>query len=159
MKIRKSTKEDMPEILALYENARKFMRANGNMHQWTGGYPSEAVVLEDIAKGNSYICEEDGKAVATFCYFEDTEPTYLKIYEGKWLNDGKYGVVHRIASGKSGAGSYCLEYCFGKSGNLRIDTHRDNFPMRNLLKKLGFTYCGIIYLESGDERLAFQKTL
>ena len=31
--------------------------------------------------------------------------------------------------------------------------------MRNGLKKLGFTYCGIIYLENGDPRLAFQKLL
>ena len=28
----------------------------------------------------------------------------------------------------------------------------------NLLKH-GFTYCGIIYLQSGDERLAYQKIM
>ena len=36
---------------------------------------------------------------------------------------------------------------------------KDNyFPKDSLTrKKHGFTYCGIIYLESGDERLAYQR--
>lgn len=29
--------------------------------------------------------------------------------------------------------------------------------MRHCIEKAGFRYCGIIYLKSGDERLAFQK--
>ena len=38
-----------------------------------------------------------------------------------------------------------------------IDTHRDNKIMQHNILKHGFTYCGIIYLLSGDERLAYQK--
>ena len=30
--------------------------------------------------------------------------------------------------------------------------------MQRALEKSGFAYCGIIYLASGDERLAYQKT-
>ena len=40
---------------------------------------------------------------------------------------------------------------------IRIDTHRDNKIMQHNLLKYGFTYCGIIYLANGDERLAYQK--
>ena len=29
--------------------------------------------------------------------------------------------------------------------------------MQHVIQKHGFTYCGIIYLLSGDERLAYQK--
>ena len=29
--------------------------------------------------------------------------------------------------------------------------------MQHNIEKHGFTYCGIIYLASGDERLAYQK--
>jgi hypothetical protein len=29
--------------------------------------------------------------------------------------------------------------------------------MRRMLEKNGFVYCGIIYLESGDERVAYEK--
>ena len=31
--------------------------------------------------------------------------------------------------------------------------------MQHLLDKNGFTYCGIIYLDDGTERLAYQKQL
>ncbi len=31
--------------------------------------------------------------------------------------------------------------------------------MQHNMEKHGFTYCGIIYLLSGDERLAYQKTI
>lgn len=41
-------------------------------------------------------------------------------------------------------------------GNIRIDTHRDNRIMQHNILKYGFSYCGIIYLLSGDERLAYQ---
>ena len=34
--------------------------------------------------------------------------------------------------------------------NIRIDTHRDNKIMQHNILKQGFTYCGIIYLQSGD---------
>jgi RimJ/RimL family protein N-acetyltransferase len=52
-----------------------------------------------------------------------------------------------------------MDYCFAHATNIRIDTHRDNHIMQHVIQKHGFTYCGIIYLLSGDERLAYQKML
>ena len=77
------------------------------------------------------------------------------------MNNKPYGTIHRIASVPNVHGilSTAIEYCFKKVKDLRIDTHKENVIMRNGLKKLGFTYCGIIYLENGDPRLAFQKTI
>lgn len=43
--------------------------------------------------------------------------------------------------------------------NIRIDTHHDNRVMQHLLTKHGFTYCGLIYLKSGAERLAYQRVV
>jgi RimJ/RimL family protein N-acetyltransferase len=51
-----------------------------------------------------------------------------------------------------------MDFCFAHDSNIRIDTHRDNQIMQHVILKQGFTYCGIIYLLSGDERLAYQKT-
>ena len=31
--------------------------------------------------------------------------------------------------------------------------------MQRLLEKSGFKYCGIIYLEDGNERIAFEKII
>jgi RimJ/RimL family protein N-acetyltransferase len=43
--------------------------------------------------------------------------------------------------------------------SLKIDTHEDNLGMQSLIKKLGYTYCGIIYTNYGDKRLAFEKVI
>ena len=69
--------------------------------------------------------------------------------------------MHRIASGgtRRGCASFCLDWALNQCGNLKIDTHRDNRIMQHLLDKNGFTYCGIIYLDDGTERLAYQKQL
>ena len=68
----------------------------------------------------------------------DVDPTYAVIYDGAWPSDEPYGVVHRIASAGTvkGAGAYCLNWAFEQCQNLRIDTHKDNFVMQNLLKKV-----------------------
>ena len=74
--------------------------------------------------------------------------SYKKIYDGKWRNESPYGVVHRLASKttQKGCASFCLSWALEQCGNLKIDTHRDNKVMQNLLKKNGFSYCGIICL-------------
>ena len=56
-----------------------------------------------------------------------------------------------------GVGSFCINWAFEKCGNMKIDTHADNKPMQNLLLKLGFKKCGIIYIADGSQRVAFQK--
>lgn len=98
MNIRPAHNEDLAGIMAVLAAAKEIMRASGNDGQWVGGYPSEEVILEDIARGNGF----------------EREP------------------------------------------NIRIDTHRNNRIMQHCIDRYGFSYCGIIYLESGDERLAYQ---
>ena len=98
--------------------------------------------------------------MAVFVYSEGVDPDYREITHGQWPDDETdYGVVHRLAvlKGTNGIGAYCLDWAYNLSGNLRIDTHRDNVPMQNLLKKLGFTQCGIIHISDGSERLAYYK--
>jgi len=136
------------------------MRESGNLKQWTDGYPSAEVFGYDIAQGVSYVVEEEGACVGTFALVPGPDVTYAKIYEGQWLNDAPYYVIHRIAGRRNTKGilKMVLDYAFARTNNVRIDTHRDNVIMRHLLQKLGFQYCGIIYLLNGDERLAFQRT-
>ena len=158
MTIRKSLPSDIEEILAIYASAREFMKESGNPNQWAGGYPSRELIDKDIASGDSYVAEENGEIVATFFFKLGVDPTYVNIYEGEWLDDGDYGVIHRIAvkyHGRNIIGGV-FDYCFGISKSIRIDTHRDNIPMQRSLSKNGFTRCGIIYLLSGDERIAYQ---
>lgn len=159
MVIRKTTMDEMERLLALYEAARLFMADHGNPHQWGDSYPEKSLLEQDIRQGCSYVCEEEGRIVATFFYQYGPDKSYQEIHEGAWLDDSPYGVVHRITSDGSarGAASFCLNWALEQCGNIRIDTHRDNLVMQGMLKKNGFAYCGIIILEDGTERLAFQK--
>ena len=164
MQIRKSTPADLPAVMQIYKEGREIMADSGNPTQWANNHPARAIVEADIAAGHSYVCEKvcgnEKRVVAVFFFDTTPDPTYAKI-DGAWLNDAPYGVIHRIARAKSpeakGAGAFCLNWCFDQIPNIRIDTHRDNGPMLNMLGKLGYKYCGIIWLANGDERLAFQK--
>ena len=96
--IRKATSDDLPRIRELIDAGRKKMRAEGNTEQWTDATPILERIVQDIANGNSYLLEEDGRVVATFAFVKGPDITYKKIYEGAWLNDKPYYVIHRIAS-------------------------------------------------------------
>jgi len=159
MIIRKTKESDLVRIGEIYENAKRFMRENGNANQWNGGTPNIDTAREDMESGVGYVVEEDGRILATFMFALGDDPTYARIYDGEWLSDVPYGVIHRIAVEHQGCGmiDFCINYCNSICNNLRIDTHRDNAPMRRALEKRGFKYCGIIHLANGDERLAYQR--
>lgn len=144
----------------IFAEAKRKMRASGNMGQWTGGYPSDEVLRNDIERGFSYVVEENGRMIATFVLAICEDPTYKTIYDGQWTDDKmQYGTIHRIASRECvhGVMKDVLEWSFKKISNIRVDTHKDNKPMQYLMEKNGFRYCGIIHLLNGDERLAYQK--
>jgi len=158
--IREARPTDMAAIMKVMDAAKKIMRQSGNMHQWGDGYPSEAVIMSDMERKGGFVIEYDEEIVGYFAFLQSPEPTYARIYEGKWLDDERpYHVVHRIASYPDAYGvfSSIMEFCFSHDTNIRIDTHRDNTIMQHNIAKHGFTYCGIIYLASGDERLAYQR--
>ncbi len=160
MEIRKATHKDLDIILSVFDNARKYMRMNGNMLQWQNGYPQKEIVLSDISKEICHLCVEGDEILGVFTLFDGPDPTYAEIHNGKWLNNKPYGVIHRIAvnSNRSGVASYCISYCESIYDELRIDTHEDNVPMRSFLNKHGFIQCGIVIIENGEERIAFQKS-
>lgn len=163
MQIRHTTPADLTRVMEIYAYARDFMARTGNPNQWgPNKWPPEALIRQDIAAGKSYVCEEDGRVAAVFYYDfgPDIEPTYAEIVDGAWKDPSPYGVVHRIASDGSvkGAGAYCINWAFEQCHHLRIDTHGDNKVMQSLLKKLGFTHCGTIFVhEDHDPRLAYEK--
>lgn len=162
MNIRKANYKDLEEIRLIYQSARKFMSDNGNPNQWGNNNPPLSRTEEDLRENNLYVVEDDKDILAVFFYKYGDDPTYKIIYQGSWLNDSPYGVIHRIAvsdkaRGKGIAG-ICFDFAYSQCKNLKIDTHKDNIPMQRALAKHGFKQCGIIHLVNGDERIAFQKT-
>ena len=152
--IREARLTDMDAIMQVFSAAKGIMRQSGNMYQWGEGYPSEETVKEDMEKKGSFVVEDAGRVVGYFAFLPSPDLTYKKIYD-----EMDYHVVHRIASYPEvhGVFSCIMDFCLSRDRNIRIDTHRDNKIMQHNLLKNGFSYCGIIYLLSGDERLAYQR--
>ncbi len=162
MLVRKSTMEDLPEIMETYAYARKLMRETGNRTQWGETEPPERKVVSDIKNGWGYVIEEDGVLCGAFAFIIGPDPMYREIIDGAWLNDTDlYGTIHRLGTNGKARGIFdaCLDFCEGQISNLRIDTHKDNTAMLHLISKRGFQRCGIIFVEDGTPRIAFQKIM
>lgn len=167
MEFRKAKKSDIPRIMDIIISAQKYMKENG-IDQWQNGYPNEESILDDINEGKSYVLKRDGEVIATTYLSFDGESDYDIIYEGQWLSDEKYAVIHRIAvdNGLKGQGvagevfKFIEKICLEKNVfDIKIDTHRDNKSMQKFLIKNGFERCGIIYLKDNSERIGFEKIL
>ncbi len=168
MELRKAALADAPAVEALYREAQEFLRQNG-VDQWQDGYPNKETFQADVAEGCAWVVEENGDVVATAYLGIGREPTYKTIYEGAWgAQPEEYAFLHRIAvagscKGKGVPGLFFrqLEQEARQHGLtvLRGDTHRDNKVMQRVMEKNGLEYRGIIYLEDGGERLAYEKLL
>ncbi|MBG9980620.1 N-acetyltransferase [Facklamia sp. DSM 111018] len=158
-KVRKANKQDLPHLQAIYDLGRSFQLQTGNLQQWEAGYPGQAQIERDYQAGHLYVLEveESETLLAVMALIPGKDPCYDQI-EGSWLNEDEYVTIHRIASNGlvRGAGRYLLKWAQDRYPNIKIDTHQDNGPMIHLLNKLSFVECGIIYLENGDPRKAFQ---
>ena len=157
MNIRPAKYEDLPRIQEIYAIGRAYMRSTGNMLQWAGGYPQENVLMDDIAKQQLFICEDDSAVHGVFAFILGQDPTYGYI-EGQWPNNKPYGTIHRIASDGTVKGLVTMarDFALRFIDEIRIDTHHDNHTMQHVVTKNGFRQCGIIYLENGDPRIAYQ---
>ena len=170
MEIRKTTTADEGALEALFCEARATIAQLG-IDQWQNGYPSLAVIRNDSALARSYAVTDGEQLIGTFVLIEDGEPTYDTIYGGDWKtgnDNNSYLAIHRVAvsvrmRGK-GISTAILNYAERRARalgrvSLRIDTHEGNVVMRRMLEKHGFLFCGVIYLENGDPRVAYEKVL
>lgn len=158
--IRNAKKTDLPALYQVCQAAKACMARSGNPAQWEPGYP-ENCLEEDIDKERLYVvCDGAGEVHAFFAFIIGEEPSY-RVIDGAWLNERRYGTIHRLASDGSLKGVFdkCLLHCEGIWPDIRADTHEQNAIMRHLLEKHGFIYCGLINLDKreGDTlRMAYQ---
>lgn len=153
--VRKVVDGDFSRILEIYGHARKFMAENGNAAQWGTTHPSEAILREDIKKGQLYAVCEDAVIHGVFAFLLEPDPTYFFI-DGSWRSQQPYGTIHRVAAdGSGGVFDACMKYSKNRCNHLRIDTHENNKIMQYLILRAGFSRRGIIYLEDGASRIAY----
>jgi len=167
MEFRKAVESDVNNIINIIQQAQAYFKEHG-INQWQDNYPSVETISNDIANKNGYVLLKDNNIVATAAVFFDKEKTYDSIYDGEWISNNEYVVIHRIAVDNNykglGVSSQIIknveQLCLNKGINsIKIDTHEENISMQKLLKKNKFQFCGIIYLEDKSKRIAFEKTL
>ena len=174
MNIRVTIPADIPAVMQIIEEARSSIAALG-INQWQNGTPNRAMITKDMAEGQGRVVLQDDEVIGTFAIIYGGEPTYAVIENGAWqtpdcdeTGDYCYIALHRVAVSTahrgSGISTAIIEYAesfarlLGKH-SLRIDTHEGNTVMRRMLEKHGFVPCGIIHLENGDPRVAYEKVV
>lgn len=161
-RIRPTEEQDVEAVLRIYDMARLTMRESGNPLQWPTdeGYPGLTELQGDMRRGASYVIEYEGCVIGTFALVPGKEPSYARITDGHWMDEdaGAYCTIHRLAGNPaySGIAGCCFDWCKRQSASLRSDTHRDNRIMQHAFEAAGFVRCGIIFLENGSERTAYQ---
>ena len=169
--LRKAEEGDIPHILKITEDARASLRKY-RVDQWQGEYPTREIFENDIRIGECYVICHGDEAAAFFVHSEREEPTYTDITDGKWTADMPYCVLHRAAvaaeyrgTGVSAQLIKFVEQLTRDCGRraVRVDTHKKNKPMQNLLRDAGFRYRGNILINSepghDPHRQAFEKIL
>lgn len=156
--IRKAQKSDLNSAMAIYMQAQQFMEKHNNPDQWGRTYPSAELICQDIDQEKLFVIWNESGIHGVFYYCTGPDPTYNVIYEGQWNLEKAYGVIHRIAGdGSGGILRAAVDFARKQTDYLRIDTHADNYVMQSALDKLGFIKCGIIHVEDGSARIAYDR--
>ena len=165
LNFRQATPDDSQEIWQILQQAI-LRRKNDGSRQWQDGYPNAGTVQSDIEHRIGYVLTENDEVAAYAAVIFNDEPAYEAI-EGKWLSEGDFNVVHRVAVSDQAAGKGFATEVFRrieefsrKNGilSIKVDTNFDNTAMLRILEKLGYTYCGEVYFR-GSARKAFEKVL
>lgn len=129
--------------------------------QWSEKYPLKEHFFKDYHQSGLYVYEEEGTILAAMALLPENDPPYLTIPFAK----GSAYVIHRIMVHPNhmkqtiGKQLFAFAYDTLRSKNvewLKIDTHPDNFRMRQFLEKEGFLEVG--YMPT-IHRIGYQKPI
>ena len=165
MILRKALFSELPVIWDILQQAIEQRKEDGS-DQWQNGYPNEQTVHDDISKGYGYVLIDNNVILVYGAIIFDVEPAYNDI-RGKWLTNDDYVVVHRVATSNAAKGKGIATHLFREVERLcveqniysiKVDTNFDNVPMMKIFDRLGYTYCGEIFI-SGASRRAYEKVI
>lgn len=165
-KLRKAELIDIDRIWILLQQGIAKRKQEGS-EQWQDGYPNRDVVLKDITHQYGIVLENESQEVVAYIAMIDDIDTAYEMIEGKWLShlSEKYMVFHRLIVDQEnsirGLATWFLqnlEPMVLEKGihSIKVDTNFDNVGMLRVFEKLGYQYCGKVYMR-GKERLAFEK--
>ncbi len=151
IELRIAKKEEAELCLSFIEDAKAFQREQGIV-QWTEDYPNIETVLRDIETVRGYVITDEGVPFGYVCVDFGGEKSYDRV-DGKWLTDGKYGVIHRLAFGKASRGkgatkavfALICDLCREKDAvSIRVDTGSENKLVQHIFEREGFEKIGTL---------------
>ena len=141
-------------------------RKEDGSNQWQDGYPNMEVIKKDIKKKIGFVLTQNNTIIGYSAVIINDEPDYINI-EGRWLSDQDFVVYHRVAVSEAflakGMAKKMIklieQYALSKNiYSLKADTNHDNIPMMKIFEKLGYSFCGIVYIRQSPRR-AYEKVL
>ena len=162
---RKAQLSEIASIWIILQQAIQRRKEDGS-NQWQDGYPNPEVIKKDIEKGAGFVLFEKETIIGYTALLISDEPAYAEI-EGKWLTNGEFVVLHRVAIAEDHLGKglakkimlYAEEVAAANNiFSIKVDTNFDNIPMLKIFEKLGYIYCGEVEFR-GSKRKAFEKVL
>ncbi len=166
MEIRLATEMDIPGLLAVLAAVVPLMRAAGNL-QWDEAYPNARVLEEDIARGELWVAEVDGRVGGMAAITMDQSPEYADV---GWDIQERAIVIHRLAVHPECRGLGIAQELLRQAedvarergiSKLRVDTNTGNEATKRLFPKLGYVLAGEIGLgfRPGLRFFCYQKEL
>ena len=162
---RQANYSEASQIWQILKDAIKRRKEDGS-NQWQDGYPNMEVVKSDIEKKIGFVFTQNDTIIGYSAVIINDEPDYVNI-EGKWLSDQDFIVYHRVAISEEflakGMAKKMMklieQYALSKNiYSIKADTNHDNIPMMKIFKKLGYSFCGIVYIRQSPRR-AYEKVL
>jgi len=162
---RQANYSEASQIWQILKDAIKRRKEDGS-NQWQDGYPNLEVVKSDIEKKIGFVFTQNDTIIGYSAVIINDEPDYINI-EGKWLSDQDFIVYHRVAISEEflakGMAKKMMklieQYALSKNiYSLKADTNHDNIPMMKIFEKLGYSFCGIVYIRQSPRR-AYEKVL
>lgn len=165
--LRLANETDLNQIMVIIHAAQQFIADQG-FDQWQDGYPAQTDMLADIQAQQLYVLTLHGQVVAIAAAVRGIDPNYRLIEQGAWLQSHDYAAIHRVAVASDFRGEHLGQRLFEMLFNtlkqqginaVRVDTHAANRPMQQLLQKVGFDFCGFIYIDGTAKRRAYEHVL
>lgn len=167
MEFRLAKEIDREKIERIYEDGSLKLKSLG-INQWQGNEKPNLNNFSNLNENNIIYVLEDKEMIVSTLIIYDKDEDYENNLVGTWNSPKPYVALHRIAtlSGarKKGYGRKIIEFAenYAKENNfksVRVDTHRENKSMQNLLNSMEYNYVGIVYLDGKRERFAYEKIL
>lgn len=167
MEFRLAKELDREKIEKIYEDGSLKLK-NLGIDQWQGNEKPNLNNFSNLNENKIIYVLEDEEIIVSTVIIYDKDDDYENNLAGEWKSPRPYVALHRIGSlaseRKKGYGRKIIEFAesYARENNfksVRIDTHRENKSMQNLLNALGYTYVGLVYLGGKSERFAYEKVL